>query len=712
LVIGRKQRPLLDSRRSGCEDGCRTGLSIRIFFEGSAMAKRSTSTDMSRNSSGVSRSIPAKPGAGPPPPSACHVVEAVTPMVDCGRYPVKRVTGETCVVEADIFRDGDHVLHAVIKWRLRGDTQFSESPMMHVDNDRWRGEFPLGRNDQYFFTIEAWTDIFASWERGFRKKAEAGRDVASDLLEGIAFLESAAHRAEGADRTAIDAALARLRALDEPRDAAAVVADQGLLDLMARWGERWSASEYQPPLEVVADRPLARYGAWYEMFPRSQGEVPGRAATLREAERRLSAIRDLGFDIVYLPPIHPIGHTHRKGPNNTLTPLPDSPGSPWAIGTQAGGHTAIEPALGTHDDFDHFVAAARRLGLEVAIDFALQCSPDHPWVREHPEWFRHRPDGSIKYAENPPKEYQDIYPLDFEGPAAGALMEACKDVVLFWIGHGVRIFRVDNPHTKPVAFWRWLIGEVREHYPETIFLAEAFTRPKLMMALAKAGFTQSYTYFTWRNTKAELIEYLTQLTEPPVSDFFRPNFFANTPDILSPILQRYGRPAFKMRLVLAATLSPSYGIYSGYELCENEAVPGTEDYLNSEKYEIRTRDWHAPGNINEFIARINAIRRDNPCLGLLTNLRFLETDNDQILCYAKATPDGRNVIVVAVNLDPGQPHHCTAVVPPEIAGVAAGGSFGVTDLLTGSLWTWGERNYVRLDPAIEPAHILLVTRHT
>ncbi len=677
------------------------------------MAKRSTSSSaVPRTSGGMSPEVRAEPAAGPPPGSRSHVIEAITPMVDCGRYPVKRVMGEPCVVEADIFRDGDHVLHAMIKWRSSRETQFSESPMVLVDNDRWRGEFPLERNDRYFFTIEAWTDLFASWERGFRKKAEAGRDVASDLLEGIAFIESAARRARDADRTATDAALERVRALGEPRDAVAIVSDPQLLALMARLGDRFSATEYQPLLEVVADRPLARFGAWYEMFPRSQSEVPGRAATLRQAERRLPAIHDLGFDIVYLPPIHPIGHTHRKGPNNSLTPLPDSPGSPWAIGSEAGGHTAVEPALGSLEDFDHFVSAARRLGLEIALDFAIQCSPDHPWAREHPEWFRHRPDGSIKYAENPPKEYQDIYPLDFEAPAAGALMEALKEVVLFWIGHGVRIFRVDNPHTKPVPFWRWLLADVRERYPDTIFLAEAFTRPKMMMALAKAGFTQSYTYFTWRNTKAEFVEYLTELSQPPVSDFFRPNLFTNTPDILSPILQSYGRPAFKMRLVLAATLSPSYGIYSGYELCENQAVPGTEEYLNSEKYEIRTRDWHAPGNINEFIARINAIRHENPCLRLFTNLRFLDTDSDQILCYAKATPDGSNTILVAVNLDPAGPHYCTAVVPPQVVGVAPGESYGVTDLVTGSSWTWGERNYVRLDPAIEPAHILLVTKHT
>ena len=675
------------------------------------MAKRSNSSGgISASSGGRSREVRATPAAGPPPASQYHVIEAVAPVVDCGRYPVKRVVGEACVVEADIFRDGDHVLHAAIKWKLWSETRFFESPMVHVDNDRWRGSFPLDRNDRYLFTIEAWTDLFASWERGFRKKADAGRDVASDLLEGIALIESVARRAKAADRVMLDAAVERLHALGEPRDAAGIVSDQELLGLMARLGERWSATEYQPLLEVVADRPLARCGAWYEMFPRSQGEVAGRPATLREAQRRLPEIRDLGFDIVYLAPIHPIGRTHRKGPNNSLTPLPDSPGSPWAIGSEAGGHTALEPALGGLDDFDHFVSAARRLGLEIALDFAIQCSPDHPWVREHPEWFRHRPDGSIKYAENPPKEYQDIYPLDFEGPATGALMEALKEVVLFWIGHGVRIFRVDNPHTKPVEFWRWLIADVHERHPDTIFLAEAFTRPKVMMALAKAGFTQSYTYFTWRNSKAELVEYLTELSQPSVSDFFRPNFFANTPDILSPVLQLNGRPAFKMRLVLAATLSPSYGIYSGYELCENQAVPGTEEYLNSEKYEIRTRDWHAPGNINEFIARLNGIRRENPCLGLFTNLRFMETDSDQILFFAKATPERDNVILVAVNLDPSRPHDCTAVVPPEAVGVAPGQSYRVTDLLTGSSWTWGERNYVRLDPAIEPAHVLLVTK--
>lgn len=645
------------------------------------------------------------------PPINRHVIEAVTPAVDGGRHPVKRVMGEPCMVEADVFRDGDYVLRAVIKWRRKGQARFSESPMAYLDNDRWRGEFPLAHNDRYVFTVEAWTDRFASWERAFRRKAEAGRDVASDLLEGIALIEAAAQRAPREDRAGLETVCDALRALGSPGEAVAIVSQPEMLERMGRLGERWGANEYRPLLEVVADRPRARFGAWYEMFPRSQGTVAGRGATLREAQRRLSEIRDLGFDVVYLPPIHPIGNTHRKGPNNSLLARPDSPGSPWAIGGPAGGHTALEPALGTLEDFDHFVCAAQRLGLEIALDFAIQCSPDHPWVREHPEWFRHRPDGSIKYAENPPKEYQDIYPLDFEGPAAGALMAELLRVVMFWVGHGVRIFRVDNPHTKPVEFWRWLIAEVQTRHPDVLFLAEAFTRPKLMRALAKAGFTQSYTYFTWRNTKSELIEYLSELIRPEICDYFRPNFFTNTPDILTAVLQQGGRPAFKMRLVLAATLSPSYGIYSGYELCEHEAVPGTEEYVDSEKYEIRVRDWHRPGNINEFIARINAIRQAHPALQQFANMRFLETDNDQILAYAKASPAHGEAIIVAVNLDPFSPQACTALVPPDAVGVAPGEAYRVSDLLSGDSWTWGERNYVRLDPAIEPAHILLVARH-
>jgi starch synthase (maltosyl-transferring) len=641
-----------------------------------------------------------------------HVIEAITPLVDCGRYPAKRIVGEPCVVEADIFRDGHDVIRAVIKWRRARDRRFSEAPMELVENDRWRGEFPLSENARYVFTIEAWTDRYASWLSDFAKKARAGRDVAPDLLEGIVLLQTIAARARGADRALLASVVRQAREYSGmgAAEAVGIVSAPEVVEAAARLGERAEANLAPGLFEAIADRPAARFGAWYEIFPRSQG-APGKAATLREAEERLRYIHDLGFDVVYLTPIHPIGVTNRKGANNQLSAGDSSPGSPWAIGNEAGGHTAIEPALGTLADFDHFVEAAAKLGMEIALDFAIQCSPDHPWVREHPEWFRHRPDGSIKYAENPPKEYQDIYPVDFDTPKRRHLFEELRRVVMFWADRGVKIFRVDNPHTKPVRFWEWLIGEVRSSHPETLFLAEAFTRPKMMKALAKAGFSQSYTYFTWRNTKSELTEYLTELTQTGMREYFRPNFFANTPDILTDMLQRGGPAAFRMRLALAATLSPSYGIYSGYELCENEAAaPGSEEYLNSEKYEIKARDWDRPGNIKEFVALINRIRRQNPALHGFTNLRFLPSDNDNVLFYSKISADGENRLLIAVNLDPFQWHDCTVTVPADVSGAAPGETYRVTDLLTGAAYTWGGSNYVRLDPRGEPAHILRVER--
>jgi starch synthase (maltosyl-transferring) len=636
------------------------------------------------------------------------IIEDVTPSVEGGRYPAKRIAGESCVVEADIFRDGHQVLRAAIKWRRKQDEVFDEAPMAAFDNDRWRGEFCPTENARYVFTVEAWTDLFATWLADFTKKVKAARPVASDVLEGIALVEKMSSRADRADRELFERTLARLRKINDGATALAIVSEANISVAAERVGERSGLTRFEPLLELVVDREKARFGTWYEMFVRSQGGAPGKPGTLRDAERRLPELRDLGFDVVYLAPIHPIGHTNRKGPGNALNGGSNSPGSPWAIGSEAGGHTAIEPAIGTIGDFDRFNAAANRLGIEVALDFAVQCSPDHPWVREHPNWFQHRPDGSIKYAENPPKEYQDIYPIDFDTSDQRGLLEELMRVVRFWREHGVKIFRVDNPHTKPVQFWNWLINEVQATNPEVIFLAEAFTRPKMMKALAKAGFTQSYTYFTWRNTKFELTEYLTELTQTPMKEYFRPNFFTNTPDILAPVLQTGGRAAFKMRLVLAATLSPSYGIYSGYELCENEAVPGTEEYLNSEKYEYKVRDWNRPGNIKEFIGRVNTIRRDNPALQQFLNLQFLSTDNDQILFFSKATPNRNNVILVAVNLDPSNAHYCTAHVPPEVVGIAPGGSYRVTDLLTGAKYVWSEHNYVRLDPGVEPAHILRV----
>jgi len=641
-----------------------------------------------------------------------HIIEAVMPSVDCGRYPAKRIVGDICVVEADIFRDGHDVIRAAVKWRRKRDARFSEAPMMHIDNDRWRGEFPLSDNGPYVFTVEAWTDRFASWLADFTKKAAAGRDVTSDLLEGSHLLERIVRTAKDSDRALLTSALRRIQELGaaEATAVAQVLTASEIAEITARLGERAEANCCPEMFEVTVDRPRARVGAWYEIFPRSQGNIAGHATTLREAEQRLPELRDMGFDVIYLTPIHPIGVTNRKGPNNALRGDGSSPGSPWAIGSGAGGHMAVEPSLGTLHDFDHFRATAEKLGLEIALDFAIQCSPDHPWVKKHPEWFNRRPDGSIKYAENPPKEYQDIYPVNFDTVQQQELMEELLRTVMFWVDHGVKIFRVDNPHTKPVRFWEWLIAKVHETHPEVIFLAEAFTRPKMMKVLAKAGFSQSYTYFTWRNTKGELTDYLTELTQTSMREYFRPNFFTNTPDILTEVLQRGGRPAFKMRLVLAATLAPSYGMYSGYELCENQAVPGSEEYLGSEKYEIKARNWRSPGNIREFIALINRIRHENPALHEFTNLSFLPADNDQILFYAKTTSDHRNSLLIAVNLDPFAWHESTVTVPPTVIGLVPGQPFQVRDLLTGAVYTWGERNYVRLDPQLEPAHILRVER--
>jgi starch synthase (maltosyl-transferring) len=643
-------------------------------------------------------------------PALKHIViEEVSPSIDGGCYPVKRVAGESCVVEADIFRDGHQIIRAAIKYRRKADESFSEAMMTPLDNDRWRGTFVPTDTGRYLYTVESWTDLFASWLSDFHKKVTAGREVHSDLLEGVALIEKILRTARGHDHEVLADCVERLRRSSNEFNAALEIVSRPEVAAAAlKSSERYGLVHFAPPLELVVDRPKARFSTWYEIFVRSQGTDQSRPATFREAERCLPGIADMGFDVLYLTPIHPIGVTNRKGTNNRIVGGPGSPGSPWAIGNSDGGHDAIDPALGTIADFDHFVATAKTLGLEPALDFALQCSPDHPWVRDHPQWFSHRPDGTIKYAENPPKEYQDIYPIDFDTTDQRGLIQETLRVLQFWIDHGIRIFRVDNPHTKPLFYWEWLIDTVQARIPEVIFLSEAFTRPKMMKALAKMGFTQSYTYFTWRNSRSDLVDYLTELTQTPMREYYRPNFFANTPDILPPILQQGGRPAFKMRLVLAATLSSNYGVYQGFELCENEAVPGTEEYLNSEKYEIKVRDRHKPGNIREYVARVNQIRRENPALHEFLNLRFLDTDNEQILLYTKSTKDKNNVILVAVNLDPFHPHYCTAFVPPDAVGVTPGQPYRVTDLLTGAVYTWSDRNYVRLDPAVEPAHVLRV----
>ncbi len=652
------------------------------------------------------------------------VVEAVLPQVDGGRFPIKRTEGEEVVVTADVFTDGHDQVAAVVRYRAAGDPRgaWREVPMTPLDNDRWTARFTVETLGRYEYTVHAWVDGFASWQAEISKKVGAGQDVASELLEGAAMIRRTAEAirpATGPRQAPADAAvagsgrawlLARAAIVggdDEPSVRVAAALDADLAAAMRAHDARDAATASDPTLEVVVERARAREGAWYEMFPRSAGPEPSRSATFEEAAARLPAIADLGFDVVYLPPVHPIGRTFRKGRNHALVAAPSDPGSPWAIGSEAGGHTAIEPGLGTLEDFDRFVATARRLGLEVALDIAFQASPDHPYVREHPEWFRHRPDGSIKYAENPPKKYQDIYPFDFESPEAAALWEEMKSIFLFWIAHGVTIFRVDNPHTKPFRFWEWVIGEIRRTHPETVFLSEAFTRPKVMRYLAKAGFSQSYTYFTWRNTKAELTEYLTELCQTDVREYLRPNLFANTPDILHAFLQTGGRPAFEIRFVLAATLGASYGIYSGFELAENRAIPGTEEYLDSEKYQIRAWDWDRPGHIKELISRVNRIRHAHPALGQTWTLRFHAADSDQLIAYSKRTPAGDDTLLVVVNLDPVHVQHGWVQVPLHEWGLAPDATYAMVDLLSGERYTWrGEWNYVRLDPGSRPAHIL------
>ncbi len=641
------------------------------------------------------------------------IIEHVYPELDAGRYPVKREMGDRLEVEADIFKEGHDVIGAVVKYRTKRSPHWREAPMQHVDNDRWTGSIPLEENTRYVYTIEAFTDQYRSWVVEVTKKAEAGQDLTSELLEGLNLIRETADRIADPDRAALLQYARRLESAAGQGEAVAVVREEALLALMTRHVERSAATVYDRELEVVVDRLAARHGAWYEMFARSQGRAPGRSATFKDCEARLPEIRAMGFDVVYLPPIHPIGRTNRKGRNNSLQAGPDDPGSPWAIGNEHGGHRAVDPALGTLPDFDRFVHAVRAQGMEVALDFAIQCSPDHPYVKEHPEWFYKRPDGTIKYAENPPKKYQDIYPLNFYCEQWEELWQEMKSIVLHWIAHGVRIFRVDNPHTKPVGFWEWLIREIQEEHPDAIFLSEAFTRPKMMKVLAKAGFTQSYTYFTWRNFKQELTDYLTELTRSEMREYFRGNFFTNTPDILPEILQKGGRPGFKMRLVLAATLSSVYGIYNGYELCENAAIPETEEHLNSEKYEYKVWDWDRPGNIKDYIARVNRIRRENAALHLYTNLRFYPSEDDNILFYGKMSPGKENVILVAVNLDPFAPHEAIVHVPLAEIGLGQDETYEMHELITESRQLWrGPANRISLDPAVEPAAIFAVRRWT
>jgi starch synthase (maltosyl-transferring) len=658
---------------------------------------------------GRPRPTPASTASGQPPldPQLLRrvVIEGVHPEIDGGRFPVKRTLGEDVVVGADVHADGHDVLAVALLHRRQGESGWQETAMEPLGNDSWQARFTVTTLGRYEYTIEGWVDRFATWRQGLSKKFGAGQDVAGELLEGAEMVREA-----GLEREA--ASLADLERDQAQRVALALAPD--LHTRMAARADRQLATRYDRELEVIVDPVRARFGAWYEMFPRSAGTDSSRSATFEEAAARLPYIASMGFDVLYLPPIHPIGASFRKGRNNTLTAGPDDPGSPWAIGSAAGGHTAVEPGLGTIDDFDRFVAAASRAGLEIALDLAYQASPDHPYVREHPEWFRTRADGTIKYAENPPKKYQDIYPLNFDSEAWPALWAELKRVIEFWIGHGVKIFRVDNPHTKPYRFWEWALTDIKRTHPETIFLSEAFTRPKVMRYLAKLGFTQSYTYFTWRNTSKELVEYFTELTQTDVREYLRPNLFANTPDILHAYLQQGGRPAFQIRLLLAATLGANYGIYSGFELAENVPVrEGSEEYLDSEKYQITIRDFAQPHSLAALIGRVNAIRREHPALQRDRGLRFHQTDNPQLVCYSKRSTDDSDLLLMVVTLDPVNMQHGFVRLPLADWGLGPDDGIEVVDLLTGERYHWrGEWNYVRLDPLPRPAHILKVQLDT
>ena len=660
-------------------------------------------------------------------PEVRIAIEDVYPEINGGRHPIKRILGDELEVQADVFSDGHDRLRAVIEFRPEGQ-EWREAPLVLFDNDRWVGRVRLNRLGLWRYTIEAWIDQFESWRDEFEKKHQAGQSVELELLEGRAIVAAALRRAGPDDAARIRAILLGFDGDDTPRRTELMLSP-GLRELMVRCQQRGAVVRYPRELEIIVDRKAARFAAWYEMFPRSQGKAAGKSATFDDCIARLPAIARLGFDVVYLVPIHPIGRINRKGKNNATVAEPGDPGSPYAIGSAEGGHRAVNPELGTRSDFHRFVHAAEALGIEVALDFAVQCAPDHPWVREHPEWFRFRPDGTIKYAENPPKKYHDIVNVDFYNPDRAGLWEELRDTVMFWIGEGVRTFRVDNPHTKPLPFWEWLIREVKARCPEVIFLSEAFTRPKMMRALAKAGFTQSYTYFTWRNTKSELMDYLTELTQGPAREYFRPNFFTNTPDILPVFLQQGGRAAFRIRLVLAATLSGVYGIYNGFELCENTPVPGheepiaseqqefielygdtpppaREEYLNSEKYEYKVWDWDRPGNITEDIRMLNRFRRDNPALQEFLNLRFLDCADPNILAYAKTSADMANTVIVAVNLDPHAAHESEIELPLTKFGVAADAEFRIEEAFTRRVVTCrGARQRLYLDPEINPSMI-------
>jgi len=683
------------------------------------------------------------------------IIENVTPSLDGGRYAVKRVVHDLFTVEADIYSHGHNVLQAVLLYKKEQDVHWKEAPMTCLENHRWCGTFQLTEVTVYEYTVIGWRDPFLSWSQELAKKHEAGVDITSELLEGKELLEVAMGKATKQDATnlkeillffekqlssvtttekildfigIIEKKLEKKESISEFLDkiknllegemlerkslsdfsdpVSEIFLGQHLASIMSKYADRSDCGKFDKILKVRVNRKEAEYASWYEMWPRSQGTIDDESATFGDMIKRLPEIKKMGFHVIYLPPIHPIGYTNRKGPNNSLICPPGSPGCPYAIGNKDGGHTAIEPGLGTIDDFSRFEKACRDMDMEVALDLALQTSPDHPWVKEHPEWFYKRPDGTIKYAENPPKKYEDIYPLNFNTTDAAGLWNAIYDIMKFWMDKGVRIFRIDNPHTKPVRFWEWLFAKIQSTDPDILFLSEAFTHPKMMKMLAKIGFTQSYTYFTWRNFKHELTDYFMELTQTDTAEYLRGNLFTNTPDILPTVLQNAPRSAFKMRATLAATLSSLWGIYNGFELCEGKPVPGKEEYLNSEKYDYKVWDWDRAGNIKNYIIKLNQIRETQPALKKYTNLEFYKADNDNIIFYGKHTEDFSNVILVIVNLDPYQKQECMVHLPIDKFGIKADENYQVYDLISEKTFYWnGSSNFVSLDPDKQSAHV-------
>ncbi len=637
------------------------------------------------------------------------VINNVHPELDCGAYAIKRCCGEKVQVRADIFADGHDELSVWLHYRHESESNWNNVACEAMGNDLWQAEFKVHEIGEYFYELSAWIDEFTTWQHNLKKKLNSQQALPLDFLTGAELMVQASAQAKTADKKKLLSFASQLTTQPNPASAGEIAVNAELTALMQRYALPSFVTRYEHPLKVTVDRPLANFSAWYELFPRSCSNTPFEYGTFNDLIERLAYIKNLGFDVIYLPPIHPIGHSKRKGKNNNVTATATEPGSPWAIGSEEGGHMEIHPQLGGIENFRKLIKALNDNGLELALDFALQCSPDHPYLKNHEDWFKKRPDGSLQYAENPPKKYEDIYPLNFDSTSWPELWVELRKILLFWIAEGVKIFRVDNPHTKPFVFWQWLIREIKTIHPDILFLSEAFTRPKVMYHLAKLGFSQSYTYFTWRNTKEELIAYFTELTSGPVAEFFRPNLWPNTPDILHESLQKGGRPAFITRFILAATLGTNYGIYGpAFELCVNQPTKiGSEEYLDSEKYEIKTWDLNDPKSIKDIISRVNKIRREHPALQNMQSLKFHAVDNPSLICYSKYSEVSGDMILVVINLD-YQYKQSGWVEMPKI--LQTTDTFHVSDLLTGESYIWDKyRNYVELDPKGIPAHILLIS---